>query len=94
MTTALQLARGLIKRMGAMMKQRRREDGKFFSHAQKKRLIRSFEALLESEYLCSPSFDQEDSDMVRLWIENEHVDNEARYVHITVRIMTQGEYES
>ena len=50
--------------------------------------------MLESEYLCSPSLGQEDSDMVRLWIENEHIDNEARYVEITVRIMTQEEYES
>ena len=63
-----------------------------FSEEQKYLLFKSFANLLDSEFLFKEAGWGEDSDSVRLKICNEYIENEIRYLQITIKSFSPNEW--
>ena len=63
-----------------------------FSEEQKYLLMKAFSNLLDSEFLFKEVGWGEDSDAVRLKICNEYIENEIRYIQITIESFAPDEW--
>lgn len=63
-----------------------------FSEEQKYLLLKAFSNLLDSEFLFKEACWGEDSDAVRLKICNEYIENEIRYIQITIKSFASDEW--